>query len=52
MEYQIVQDNGEWFAIVTVHGREFTYGPFEAEREAQLEAINRETDRLESWYGD
>jgi len=48
---QIVQESeNEYFALVTIHGREFTYGPFETYRDAELEVTNREMDRVESWY--
>jgi hypothetical protein len=51
LDYQIVQESeNEWFALVQIHGREFTYGPFETCHQAEQEIINRELDRVESWY--
>jgi hypothetical protein len=45
MDTRIEYIDGKFYAIEFRHGREFTFGPFDSERDAHLELMNRQSAR-------
>jgi hypothetical protein len=45
MDTRIEYIDGKFYAIEFIYGREFTFGPFDSERDAHLELMNRQSAR-------